>query len=906
MTGRQDAHSPFEQAPAFMAEKRIAHYELLDEIGKGGMGIVYKARDTRLERQAAIKALPEELAEDSERLARFEREAQLLASLNNSYIATVYGLEEVEGRRFLAMELVEGESLAERLSKGAIPVRKALELARQIAEALEVAHKADVVHRDVKPANIMIDQDGKAKVLDFGLAKTHRPDTREADPGLSPTLTQPLTRAGYVLGTPVYMSPEQAAGEEAGKQSDIWSFGCVLFEMLAGKRACTAPAVDAGRITPDWDALPKETPRQARSLIRRCLQENLRRRLHDIADARIELEEILVESETGALETERALSGAEGSRRTPRTWWLLLGGMALVGLAGGLVLGPAVAPKVESPVRRFEILTADLQPISAGGGRMVAISTDGTRVAFVDRSQLYIRDLVGGETRAVPESGHGIAPFFSPDGDWLVYTSGGGGVARKVWVEGGESFVICSARASGLFGGTWGEDERIIFSDGRSLRTVDADGADCRPFGEQHRDPAHSYRDPQLLPGGEQLLVELVEDGGENGPERSIAMLSTLSGELLDVIVRDAGSPRYVDPGFLTFLRGNTMFALEFDSHSRTISGEPVPVIQDVAFNLNAHMDVSSEGTMVYVPARGTPELELTWVDREGREEPLRLDPASYYTPRLSPDDDRVAVVIRRSGGSDLFLVDPARATREPFVRDSLWPAWIPNRSRLAFVTYREPPTALWWRPLQGDGAAERIGPRTEFGFYVLSVSEDPMVFTFYETRTVGGRDILVMRPGEEPVTLVATPGEDKAPRLSSDARYLAYASDWSGQEQVYVRTCRPCRPDLDLGERRWQLSSNGGTAPVWSRDGTEIFYLEGRKMMAVAVRTDPIFEAGEPRLLFESDHIADPFGNPNYDVAADGRFIMIRSVGSEASRHHLNVVVNWSREVKERLAAIR
>jgi len=505
----------------------------------------------------------------------------------------------------------------------------------------------------------------------------------------------------------------------------------------------------------------------------------------------------------------------------------------------------------------------------------------------------------------VTGSHFGVEPFFSPDGEWLVYTAGASGVTRKVWVEGGEPFDICSTSAAGLFGGSW-EADRIVLSDGRSLRAVAADGTSCRLFGEEHRDPAHSYRDPQFLPGGKELLVELVESGDEDSPMRSIARLSASSGKLLDVIVGDAGSPRYVQTGHLTFLRGNTVLAVAFDPGSGRISGDPLPVIQEVDFANQAHLDVSSEGTLVYVPAQALPELTLTWVDRRGHEEPLALKPASYWTPRLSPDGDRLAVTIRRSGGSDLFLVEPNLATPEPFAKDSLWPAWTPDRSKLAFVSFREFPSGLFWQDLRGGAPAERIAPKTELGFYVLSASADPMVFTFYEARTHSGRDILVMRPGEEPITIVDTEREDKAPRLSSDARYLAYASDWSGEDQVYVRTCPPCRPDLDLAEERWRLSTDGGTAPVWSRDGNEIFYLENGRMMSVAVRTDPLFEHGSPQLLFESDHIADQFGNQNYDVAPDGRFIMIKGGGKEASRHRINVVINWSAELESRFADIR
>jgi serine/threonine-protein kinase len=881
----------------------LSHFEITAKLGEGGMGEVYRATDTKLGRDVAIKVLPEAFTSDPERLARFEREARVLASLNHPGIGQIYGLEEAGGVRALVLELVEGPTLAERIAQGRLPLGEALPIAEQIAQALAAAHAEGVIHRDLKPANVKVRPDGAVKVLDFGLAKALQPESGAAEIDLtqSPTLATPATQLGMILGTAPYMAPEQVEGEAVDARADLFAFGCVLYEMITAKRA-----FDGKNVPDTLSRILREEPVPVRKrvpglpsrlswLLEKCLAKSPADRYQGAGDLVVDLRAV-----AAAPPEAPAAAVLEGTR--PRVGWAMMIAVgAVLGALFTLFLGRAIAPVELSPSRRFEILTSDVQPLAAGGGRMVAISRDGARIAYLDRSQLFIRDLASGETRPVTESSLGVSPFFSPDGDWLVYTSGASGVAKKVWADGGEPFEVCSARASGLFGGAWGPDDTIVLSDGRSLRMVGPDDTDCRPFGEEHRDPTHSYRDPQHLPGGEALLVELFESGDGQTPLRSIAMLSAATGELLDVLVRDAGSPRYLETGHLTFLRGSTIFALALDPQSGRTSGEPVPVVKDVDFANHAHVDVSSEGTLVYIPTQAEPELELTWVDRDGREEPLGLEPASYWTPRISPAGDRVAVAVRRSGGSDLFIVDPARATREPFARDSIWPAWTPDETKLAFASYRDFPSGLFWQSLRGGDPAERIAPRTEFGYYVLSVSENPMVFTFYETRTGGGRDILVMRAGEEPVTVVATPSEDKAPRLSADARYLAYATDTSGKDEVYVRTCPPCRPDLELPEQRWRLSDNGGTAPVWSRDNSEIFYFEGRKMMAVRVRTEPGFDFDPPTVLFESDHVADQFGNPNYDVGPDGRFIMIRGGGKEASRHRINVVVNWFRELRQR-----
>ena len=878
------------------------------------MGAVYRAEDTKLGREVAIKVIGEAFLQDEERLARFEREARLLAALDHPSIAAIYEVGEDSGVHYLAMQLAEGEDLAERLSRGPIPVGDVLAIALQIAEALVAAHGKGIVHRDLKPANVMVDEAGRVKVLDFGLAKAWEdgPDeaTETAALSMSPTLTAQMTQAGVILGTAAYMSPEQAEGKPVDARADVFAFGCVLYEMLTGERAFpgTSVADTLSRVLRDEPVPVREKvpgiPGRLGWVLDKCLAKKAEERYQDTRDLVVDLRGV-----EAAPEEEISQPVAVGP---PRTAWVipaLIAVATLMALVIGLFAGRALDSEDSAPTRRFEILTTDVQPMSSGFGNMVALSRDGMRLAYVDQGRLLVRDLRSSVVIPVPDSALGVAPFFSPDGEWLFFTKGAGGKVAKAWLEGGRTFPVCDA--SGLSGGDWAENDVVVFSDGFGLWRVEADSNDCRRLGEETRAEDTYYSSARFLPGGEELLVEMRETESGVGPldtraERrySAAVLSATTGEVLAVVARDAADPRYLASGHLAFRRGSTLFVQPFDAAQREVSGEPVPMVDGVWFGRSSFLTVSEEGTMAYVPELAQSDLEMVWVDRRGRAEPLGIEADNYWSPRISPDGRRIVVVTRRTGQNDLAMVDVARETREPFERLAFWPAWSADGSYVAFISDRSMPTTVWGRSVAGGAEGEQLVTDSPHGYYVLSMSVDPRVLLFYEPNPETGRDIWIQREGAEPEVSVSTPGQDLGPRLTADARYMVYVSDNSGQSEVYIRTCPECRPDLGLTERQWRVSEGGGNAPVWSRDESEIFYLQGKRMMAVEVEEGQgvELELGRPEALFEGDFVPDQFGNPNYDVHPDGRFLMLRSAGGEAARHRINVVVNWFREIEERL----
>ncbi len=458
-------------------------------------------------------------------------------------------------------------------------------------------------------------------MLDFGLAKALEPEAGagEVDLSQSPTLTSPATRLGVILGTAAYMAPEQAEGKTVDARADLFAFGCVLYEMLTGRRAFGGDSV-ADTLSRVLRAEPPPArervalPARLDWVLEKCLAKSPADRYQGAGDLAVDLRRA-----QAALADEPEPASSVGPRRSS---WAVPAGAALVAaiaLVVGALLGRALVRAPEAPTRRFELLTADPQPIASGGGRMVAISRDGMRITYVDRGQLFVRDLAREEAVPVPRSDLGISPFFSPDGDWLAYTNGVGGRLRKVWLASGEAFELCPE--SGLYGGSWGDDDAIAFSDGRVLRIVRADGTGCRPLGEERREATHAYLSPQFLPETQDLLVELVDSGGGTGrPTRSAAIVSAVTGELVDIVIRDASTPRYLASGHLVFRRGRTVLAQPFEPRTRKTRGKPIPVVGDVAFAALTHLDASPEGTLVYVPARAEPELELVWVGRDGRE----------------------------------------------------------------------------------------------------------------------------------------------------------------------------------------------------------------------------------------------------------------------------------------------
>jgi serine/threonine protein kinase/Tol biopolymer transport system component len=872
---------------------QVGQYAILSLLGRGGMGEVYRARDQRLDRNVAIKVLPESLATDPERIVRFEREAKTLAALNHPNIAHIHGLEESNGIHALVMELVEGPTLADRIAKGPLPLDEALAIAKQIAEALEAAHEQGIIHRDLKPDNVKVRGDGTVKVLDFGLAKLVAPVATESGATLtvtgSPTITSPamMTGVGVILGTAAYMSPEQAKGRPADRRSDIWAFGCVLYEMLAGTRAF--PGTDVSdtvanvlKTEPDWEALPGDTPRPIRRLLRRCLEKDRTRRFADITDARLEIDDA-----STVPDDQRDTSHAPRVRATWRGGvpWVISIALALALLIGWLKSRSAA--REHGAMTRVELNVPDGVELFTTAPPAFAISPDGTRVAFqgihAGVRQLYVRRL--DESQAVPMRGpFSIAwcCFFSPDSDAVGFIQSNLTVAKVTLADG--LVVPLASDADFSAGATWTRDGRIIFIRHQALWQVPASGGRPQPLLALDREKgevAHAW--PSVIDGTNAILFTSMTGSRRDA---HIEALSLATGKRQFVV---AGTvPAYASRGYLVFFRDGALFAVPFDADRLAVTGTPVRVVDDVAVSPRAPFAaVSRTGTLVYV-STGAAKSRLVWVTRQGLEQPVSDVERDYSVPRLAPDGRRIVV----AAGRQLWIHDTQRATFTRMTLDdtigALLSAWTPDGTRVVFNTA----TGLQWVETDGAGRAHTISD-TFVNDYPTSVSPDGNILAFSRLSGNMSADIyqLSLHGEPKPQAVVNTPATEGGADFSPDGRWLAYASNDSGQMQVYVRPV--AGPD-----RRWPVSTQGGQAPKWSRSGRELFYRDGEKMMVVSVSTGPELALSSPTLLFEHAYAFGPTQTvANYDVSPDGqRFLMIKHTpGAE----HLNLVLNWWDELK-------
>jgi eukaryotic-like serine/threonine-protein kinase len=849
------------------------------------MGEVYRARDTKLNRDVAIKVLPDAVASDAERLARFTREAQTLGSLNHPNIATIHGIEERDGLRAIVMELVDGPTLADRLASGSrrLSIVEAADIARQLADALDAAHEKGIVHRDLKPANIALTKDGVVKVLDFGLAKLVSNDSRPA--GLSQT-TMGETRDGAIVGTPAYMSPEQARGQTVDKRTDIWAFGCVAFEMLAGRPAFggttfTDTLAAIVEREPDWSALPTGLPANVRSLIQRCLKKDQKQRMRDIGDARHELADAL-STAADANVHERAGSGR---RRAALSAFVLV----LASLVGGLAvwqLRPASAPPALA-LARFTI------PLPAGerlalGARSVAISPNGEYIAFDTGRELgrklYLRALSGSDARLITEASGGN-PFFSPDSEWLGFFEDG--KMKKVPVRGGPAQTIVDASANR--GGTWSVDGTIVFAPQSRvvLSQVKADGG--APQGIATLDASRgetSHRQPVFLPDGKTVIYRAE---GSTYADGALVARRLDTGELRVLVPEGGLDAAYSPTGHLLFLRDNNLMAAPFDADRLSVTGPPALVAEGLAT-----FAISANGSLVYGPvaSRG---LDLVWVDRRGSVEPLPAPPQMYGHPRLSPDGRRVLVNIQTGPGRHIWTYDIAQDSfkRLTFENSNFWPLWSPDGSRAIYASNR--PGSTWdilMQPGDGSGAPETVltTPAIETP---QAISPDGEWLAYSSADPVTGEDLwlMPMRVKGAPREVARTKARENESTFSPDSRWIAYSSDESGRPEIYVK-------QVSDAPGKWQISTDGGNEPLWSTSGRELFFRNAGKMMAVDVVTAPAFSAGKPRLLFEGSFPLSGIGSQNYDVTRDGmRFLMLRPQASAIEP--LNFVANWFEELK-------
>jgi Tol biopolymer transport system component len=907
---------------------RLGSYEIVTRIGAGGMGEVYRATDTKLGREVAIKVLPSELAGDPERLARFEREAKLLASLNHPNIAHVYGFESAtladgSTTHFLAMELVEGEDIAERLKRGSIPLDEALEIAKQIAQALEEAHEKGIVHRDLKPANVKVTEDGKVKVLDFGLAKAYAgesPSGSGPDLSQSPTLAHTGTAAGLILGTAAYMSPEQARGKAVDKRADVWAFGVLLYEMLTGRQLFAGETVSdvlAAVLTrePDWGALPATTPPGLRRLLCRCLERDPRRRLHDIADAHFDLEEPAPPA--GGAGSGHPSDGA--AVRSPVRRLVGAAALTLLGiLAGALAVGRLDRASALRPVHFATALSLGEDLMQRGSG--VVLSPDGTRIVFRSahdgRRGLFLRPLDQLDARFIPGTENATAPFFSPDGAWLAFFSvapgSRGAELMKTRLEGGAPINVGETASSALAGftvsGSWSEGGEILFSGsspviqrvsalgGRATAATELDAS----RGEQR------HVQPVWLPGGRGLLYVAAAGG------RQDVLVASGDGSKGRVLVEGSTSPRYAATGYLLFVREKTLLAAPFDLRSLQLTGEPFPVVEGLDVSVYgsyriARFDLSPNGTLAYLVDRPVGRNNhLVFVDRQGKATAAFEETGTYLVPRISPDGARVAyaAIDDQSGQRDVWIGDLKRGTRTRLTLArgaSTDPIWTPDGQGVTYASTRDQGSvALYTSPADGSGEPTRLSPGVDPGgggrfLFPGTWLRDGSGLVFHAIETSDDIGILRAGSGTEEMLLAGRFAELE-PSLSPDDRFMAYVSDESGRREVYVRS-------LHGAARRVQVSSEGGDEPVWSPRGGEIFYRQGPRMIAVPVSTaSGGVTLGTPAVLFEGRYDVDPFNNDatNYDVTGDGqRFIMVRPVADPGRyRQQLNVVVNWYEEL--------
>ena len=889
---------------------KLAHYEVVSALGKGGMGEVWRARDSKLEREVAIKTLPAEFAQDEERLARFEREAKLLASLNHPNIAAIHGFDEDNGTHFLVMELVEGDTLADRVGHGAIPVEESLKLALQIAEALAAAHEKGVIHRDLKPANIKVTPDNKIKVLDFGLAKAFSGDAAEDNAANSPTLSMAATQQGMILGTAAYMAPEQAKGQTVGKRADVWAFGCVLYEMLTGRQVFAAEDVSTilARVLdrdPDFTTLPKNLHPRLSELLEGCLQKNPGQRYHDIADVRLELEKVL--AGPGGLIVEPAIQVAAMAEAPPQPKWPWVAAIVLTGLVA-LIAGFGLRPSEPGPVSRSDYELPDGINFRSTGRSVVAISPDGRYFVYNGTGGLYLRAMDELDARPIAGTeGDLTNPVFSPDSQWVAFWDREGQI-EKIEVSGGTPIRVGAAEGNPQ-GISWGVDDTLLFAQAGGIYSVSANGGTPELIIEA-RDGELSYG-PQLLPDDKGILFTVREDSADRDSAQIV--VQSIDTPPDRKVVWNGSDGRYVSTGHLIYALNDDLFAIAFDLDTLETRGSAVSLEQRVARSANsgtANYGVSDDGTLVY--RVGTEanlagaDRSLVWVDPDGREELFAVPSGDYEWARVSPDGTEVAVYIDGEN-VDVWIADVERGTIIKLTTNAAFdgfPIWSPDGDRVVFWSNRENAPGLYWRAADGTGVEELLAEfEEEVRPFDWSADGSLLVFEY----GVGeGRDIGVLTMEDASWTpLLDSEAAEYAPAISPDGEWIAYTSTETGGQAVYVQRFP------GLGNRR-QVSIGLGTEPTWSPGGDKLFYFRGAPngpadgMMGVTVSTEPTLTLGTtPEIQFERTYSHQRGQARLYDIAPVGnRFLMVSNDGgqTESGSPQIIVVQNWFEELKERV----
>ena len=892
--------------PARLLGRQLGPYQVVSLLGAGGMGEVYRAHDTDLKRDVAIKVLPDALAGDAERLARFQREARVLASLNHPNIAQIHGLQAVGDTTALVMEFVDGTTLADRIfAQGRISLDEALPIAQQITEGLEAAHECGIVHRDLKPANITVRRDGTVKVLDFGVAKTI--ESVGAAAGGARTVTDPaMTEAGIVLGTAAYMAPEQARGKPTDRRADIWAFGCVLYEMLTGTQAFGGETVTdtlaaVVRAEPDWSALPSATPHPLVVLLRRCLRKDPRQRWQSIGDVRIGLQDAL---------SDPASAAPMRDAPQPRIRWLAAAvAFAVVagvgGFAGWTLKRPPQTPR---PIARFTVTLPPDHELGRGGLDL-AFSADGSDLAYVaiqgSSRQIYLHTLSTGESRAIPGTSGAANPFFSPDGRWLAFAAGG--KLKKVSLV-GSSIQDLTDLGDPSFGGTWSTDHTIVFAPYSSaLAQIPDTGG--KPRALTQFDAGESlHRWPEFMPDGRGLVFAALSDA-----PTAIAAALARTGERHDLIRGQAGDmPRFVPPNHLVYLQQDRLMAVPFDPKRLDVGRDAVPVA--VISGVDRY-SVSASGSLAYVAgSTASAETKLVWVTRDGKkEEPAGPPPArGYNQPRLSPDGHRIAVdVVASVVAMQVWEYDVQTDNFKPVTFEGTvnrHPVWTWDSKRIAFMSNRKGATQIFSQLADGSGGLEQLTENqsttaADILTIPYSFSRDGQLLTYATVPPSGASQFWLLQVGSHRAQRIPFESSgDGAPEVSPDGRWVAYvADDVRHQGQIFVR------PVSGSGGP-WAISTSGGNEPVWNPNGHELFFRNGDAMLAAPISTDAGFVAGKPQVLFHGPYVTTlrGFARPNYDVSPDGeRFLMLKPVGPEQPAiREIHVVLNWSEELKAKAPA--
>ncbi len=849
---------------AILPGRRLGPYEILSSVGAGGMGEVYRARDTRLDRVVAIKVLPAHLADRSELRERFEREARTIASLNHPHICTLHDIGQQDGIDYLVMEYLEGETLAQRLVKGPLPLDQVLQYAVEIADALDKAHRKGVTHRDLKPGNIMLTKTG-TKLLDFGLAKPKQ-EVAPANAQLSelPTADDPLTAKGTIVGTLQYMAPEQLEGKEVDARTDIFAFGAVVYEMATGKRAfegksqASLIAAILEREPPAMVSLQPMTPPAFDRAVKKCLDKEPEKRWQAASDMCDELKWI---AEGGSQVTLASAAAVKGFRLLGRRWLILSVGVMLLvaAIAGIAIWNPKPSPP--QPVSRVVITLPPNERLAGLDQPAVALSSDGKQLVFVatqgGTQQLYLRAMDNLEARSIPNTEGAVNPFFSPDGQWVGFFAAG--KLKKVSVSGGAALTL--GDAADPRGANWSIQGMIAFAPTNVsiLQQVPDGGGAPQPLTRFEKED-RSHRWPEFLPGGKAVLFAAGANA-YNFTDAQVAVQSAGTSQHQNLI-QGGMYPRYAPSGHLVYTQDGSLRAVPFDPQRLAIS-------------------------------------RMVWVSRNGAEQPLATPVRGYVQPRLSPDGQRVAVTITEQE-SQTWLYDLSRDTLTRFTFDgnvSIGAVWTPDGKRIAFTSNKEGQLNIFWQLADGSGGLERF-TTSDYIQFPMSWSPDGQLLAYTEVNLSTQRDIWVLRLSDRKAQpFLRTPFNESAPRFSPDGHWLAYISNESGRYEVYVQ------PYPGPGGK-WQISTEGGTEPVWNPNGRELFYRSGDSVIAVEIATQPGFVAGKPRKLFEGRYEPAPVPIANYDVSPDGqRFLMLKPTEqAQVAPTQINVVLNWFEELKQKV----